>query len=174
MATIDPEQERRRLAEFYSYQMDGELEKVAGQADDLTDVAREALQAEMARRSLSTPTLEEEAQTDERAASVSETGELVTNESAYQDHSEVEFRDLVTIRSFWGLLEAELAKGLLDAAGIECFLSDSNMVRMDWFNANALGGVKLRVDPHNVEAANQILDDAVLENDAPGELDSPD
>ena len=47
MATIDPEQERLRLVEFYSYQMDGELEKVAGQAYDLTDVAREALRAEM-------------------------------------------------------------------------------------------------------------------------------
>jgi hypothetical protein len=31
------------------------------------------------------------------------------------------------------------------------------MVRMDWFNANALGGVKLRVDTHNVEAANRVL-----------------
>jgi hypothetical protein len=28
---------------------------------------------------------------------------------------------------------------------------------MDWFNANALGGVKLRVDTHNVEAANRVL-----------------
>jgi hypothetical protein len=31
------------------------------------------------------------------------------------------------------------------------------MVRMDWFNANALGGVKLRVDAHNVDAANRVL-----------------
>jgi hypothetical protein len=70
---------------------------------------------------------------------------------------ELEFRDLVTIRTFWGLLEAELAKGLLDSAGIESFLFDDNMVRMDWFNANALGGVKLRVDAHNVDAANRVL-----------------
>ncbi len=70
---------------------------------------------------------------------------------------ELEFRDLMTIRAFWGLLEAQLAKGLLDSAGIESFLFDDNMVRMDWFNANALGGVKLRVDAHNVEAANRVL-----------------
>lgn len=31
MAKIDPQQERMRLAEFYSQQMDGELEKVASQ-----------------------------------------------------------------------------------------------------------------------------------------------
>jgi hypothetical protein len=50
-----------------------------------------------------------------------------------------------------------LAKGLLDAAGIESFLFDDNMVRMNWFNANALGGVKLRVDAENVQAANEVL-----------------
>jgi len=59
--------------------------------------------------------------------------------------------------------EAELAKGLLDSAGIESFLFDDNMVRMDWFNANALGGVKLRVDAHNVEAANQVLQEVSAE-----------
>ena len=48
MATIDPEQESRRLAEVYSVQSDGELEQVAAQAFDLTDVAREALRAEPA------------------------------------------------------------------------------------------------------------------------------
>jgi len=172
MARIDPEQERRRLAEFYAYQMDGELEKVAGQAEELTDLAREALLAEMARRGLSTAKLEEQTEPDEAAASVSERGELVINESAHRDRNDAEFRDLVTIRSFWDLLEAELAKGLLDAAGIECFLSDSNMVRMDWFNANALGGVKLRVDPRNVEAANRILDESVADAAAAEEEDS--
>ena len=53
MAMIDPEQERQRLAEFYSQQMDGELEKVAEQAYELTDLARQALRAEMSRRGLS-------------------------------------------------------------------------------------------------------------------------
>ena len=52
MAMIDPEQERRRLAEFYSGQMDGELEEVAGQAHELTDLARGELRAELAKRGL--------------------------------------------------------------------------------------------------------------------------
>jgi len=52
MARIDPEQERRRLFEFYSGQMDGELEQVAAQAYELTDLAREQLRAELARRGL--------------------------------------------------------------------------------------------------------------------------
>jgi hypothetical protein len=52
-----------------------------------------------------------------------------------------------------------MAKGALDSAGIEAFLSDGNMVRLDWFNANALGGVKSRVDPENVDAATKLLDE---------------
>ena len=137
MATIDPEQERARLAEFYSRQTDGELEEVAKQADDLTDVAREALRSELSKRGLYVGQMEE---------SDAEPGEDAT-----------EFRDLIVVRRYWTLPEAELAKGALDAEGIESFLFDENMVR--GFNANAIGGVKLRVDPQNVEAANRILDE---------------
>jgi len=141
MTTIDPEQERQRLAEAYAGQTDGELENIAGNASDLTELARETLRAELARRGLYVGQLEP---------------------TALQG-DEAEFRDLVVIRTFWNLMEAELAKGLLDAAGIESFLFDDNMVRLDWFNANALGGVKLRVDAVNVEAANQVLEEAAAE-----------
>ena len=53
MAKIDPEQERQRLATFYAGQLDGELEKVAGEAYELSDLAREVLKLELERRSLS-------------------------------------------------------------------------------------------------------------------------
>src|SRR5271165_2361919 len=99
MAMIDPEQERRRLAEVYSQQTDGELEQVAAGAHDLTEVAREALRAELTGRGLYVGQLEEGAPETEDA----------------------EFRDLVVIRSFWNLVEAELAKGVLEAAGIKAF-----------------------------------------------------
>lgn len=48
MATIDPEQERRRLAESYSRQSDEELEELAKHAGDPTDIALESLRAELA------------------------------------------------------------------------------------------------------------------------------
>ena len=133
--TIDPQKERGRLSETYGGKTDEELQQVDTHSGELTDIAQEVLRDELARRRLP--------QNFERP------------DAAGQD--ELEFRDLVTIRAFWGLLEAQLAKGLLDSAGIESFLFDDNMVRMDWFNANALGGVKLRVDAHNVEAANRVL-----------------
>jgi hypothetical protein len=141
MTMIDPAQEQQRLADLYASQTDEELENVAAQAHELTEVAREALRAELTKRGLYVGQLEEPAPEQDAA----------------------EFRNLVTIRTFWNLMEAELAKGLLDAAGIEPFLFDDNMVRLDWFNANALGGVKLRVDASNVEAANQVLEEAAAE-----------
>jgi hypothetical protein len=151
MAMIDPEQERRRLAEVYSHQTDSELEQVASQDDDLTDIALHTLREEMAKRGL--------------------THDLLDGASD-ADQPVTEFRDLVVIRSYWNLLDAELARGALESAGIECFLFDDNIVRMDWFNANAMGGVKLRVDPENVEAANRILDESVKDIPASDEPDS--
>jgi hypothetical protein len=143
MAMIDPEQERRRLAALYSGQNDEDLEQVAAQGAELTEIAREALRAELTKRGLYVGQLEQPP----------------------HGSDELEFRDLVTIRSFWNLVEAELAKGLLDAAGIESFLFDANVVNLDWFNANAMGGVKLRVDAPNVEMANRVLDENVSEGD---------
>jgi hypothetical protein len=151
MAMMDPQQEKLRLEELYASDTDEQLENVAAQAHELTEVARETLRAELSKRGLYVGQLEGTAPEQDNA----------------------EFRDLVTIRAFWNLLEAELAKGLLDSAGIESFLFDDNMVRLDWFNANALGGVKLRVDAGNVDAANQVLEEAAADAAAtPEESDS--
>ena len=142
---IDPEQERARLTEVYSQQTDEQLEEIARHGDDLTDVARQSLQAELSRRGLTNDPPEEFADTNQ---------------------AELAFRNLITIRSYWNLLEAELAKGTLEAAGIESFLFDDNMVRMDWFNANAIGGVKLRIDRGNVDDANRILDESIPDGES--------
>ena len=138
MAKIDREQERRRLAEFYAQQTDGELESVARQSGELTEIAREALRAELRMRGLYVGSLEN-----------------VT----VPDDGEQEFRNLVTIRTFWNPLEADLAKGVLEAANIESFLFDENIIRQNFFYASALGGVRLRVDAANVEEANRILEE---------------
>ena len=52
---IDPTKENVRLREHYAGMEDGELQKIAADADGLTEVAREALNAEMARRGLEVP-----------------------------------------------------------------------------------------------------------------------
>lgn len=138
MAKIDPEQERTRLEAAYAGQTNEGLEQIAAQVSDLTEIGREVLRAELSKRGLYVGQLDQPAGVDVE-----------------------EFRDLVTIRAFWNLLEAQMAKGLLDAEGIESFLFDENMVRLDWFNANALGGVKLRVDAANADEATRILEESI-------------
>jgi hypothetical protein len=134
------DQERVRLVEAYSKISDGELEKIAGEADELTDVAREALQTEVARRGLRF--------------------ELAQHPAS----DEMEIRHLVTLRTFRDLPEALLAKGSLESAGIECSLGDDNMVRLDWFYSNAIGGIKLLVDRSDLEAAEEVLTQPIPEH----------
>jgi hypothetical protein len=75
----------------------------------------------------------------------------------------VELQHLVTIRKFRDLPEALLAKGSLESAGVECYLTDDNMVRMDWFISNLLGGVKLNVKAEDASAAMEILSQPIPE-----------
>lgn|SRR5512146_2904084 len=71
---------------------------------------------------------------------------------------------LVTLATFRDLPEALLAKGKLESAGIACFLADDNMVRTDWFWSNAIGGVKLKVEQEDVEAAMEVLSEEIPES----------
>jgi len=164
MARLDSEEEKQRLAEFYSRQLDGELEKVATQAYELTDLAHEVLRAELGKRGLSTELKEQ--------PPVPFTPPVLPGDppAMEEDHTEIETEDgvlesrnLVTIRQFRDLPEALLAHGCLESAGIEAALIDDNMVRMDWFLSNLVGGVKLQVDSQNVDEANAILSQPIPE-----------
>src|SRR5258708_39825286 len=64
---------------------------------------------------------------------------------APEPRQQMEMQKLVTIRQFRDLPEALLAKGSLESAGIECFLADENLVRLDWFISNFIGGVKINL-----------------------------
>jgi hypothetical protein len=74
----------------------------------------------------------------------------------------LESRELVTVRVFVNISEALFAKGSLESAGIECFLVDDNMVRLDWFMVNVIGGIKLKVAAEDVEAALALLNRPML------------
>lgn len=141
MSEIDWEQERRRLTALYSQMAEGELQEIATEASTLTEVARSVLSDEFQRRGME-PVAE-----------------------APKVTRDFEFQDLVTIRQFRDLPEAILARGVLESAGIETFLADDNIVRMDWFISNLVGGIKLKVRKEDLEAANEVLQEPV-----PGEL----
>jgi hypothetical protein len=137
---LDEPSERHRLATNYAAMSDGELLRLAGDPDSLTEPAWDALEEEMDRRKLECP--------DDRE-----------NEG----REAIEVQELVTIRQFRDLPEALLAKGSLESAGIECFLADENLVRLDWFISNFIGGVKLKVRPADLEPARRLLDEPILE-----------
>ena len=76
----------------------------------------------------------------------------------------------VTVGKFIEAIDAQMAKGLLESAGIECFLHGEN--------ANSLLGAafraRLQVHKHDEEAARQILDvaNADVANAEPGTAES--
>jgi hypothetical protein len=147
-----PEQERDRIAGVYAGMSDEELEKMAESGFELSEIARQALEAEIKRRGLN------------RALAPPPGIDVY------------ELNDLVTLRKFLDLPEALLAKGSLESAGIESYLVDDNMVRLDWFISNILGGIKLSVHAGDVEAAHQILNQAIpetIEIEGIGEYEQP-
>ena len=137
---LDEQAEKRRLAANYAAMTDGELQRLARNAESLTELAWDALEDELDRRQLELP-----------------------EDVASEPRQALEMRELVTVRQFRDLPEALLAKGSLESAGIECFLADENLVRLDWFISNFIGGIKLNVHPADVENARQLLDEPILE-----------
>jgi hypothetical protein len=137
---IDPVRERQRLIDVYSHMTDAELQDLAEDTASLTGLASQVLNDEMVRRELSP---------------------LQPDPDGLQD--ETALGPMVTIRSFPDVMQAWLAKSSLESAGIECYLVDDNMVRLDWGISIVLGGVKLRVKPEDAEEALVFLDQPVPE-----------
>ncbi len=113
-----------------------ELLELARSYDGLAEIAQAALRAEFARRGLEPPEVEG--------------GEVL------------EFRSVVTLRRYRDLAEAIVARAVLESAGIEAWIADENLVRMDWFYSNMVGGMRLQVAEDDETAAREIL-----EQDAP-------
>jgi hypothetical protein len=147
-----PEEERIRIAAVYSAMSDEELRQIAESGDELSAAAHEALVAEAAKRDL-------------HIEIAPPRGEDV-----------LEFNETVTLRQFRDLPDALLARGSLESAGIEAYLVDDNMIRMDWFISNLLGGIKLKVRPEDAEAANEILNlptPEILDVEGVGNFEQP-
>jgi ribosomal protein S27AE len=141
MAAEDLERERQRLAKLYASMSDGELQQVADDAGSLMEVALLALADEVQRRGLDI--------------------DLAESAVPMKDVSQSE---LVTIRQFRDLPEALLAKGSLESAGIDSYFADDNMVRLDWFISNLIGGIKLKVRKEDEEEASQLLNQPISED----------
>jgi putative signal transducing protein len=92
------------------------------------------------------------------------------------DKLEKEQRQFVILRRYRDLPEAVVVKSILDSEGIECFLSDENLIRMDWFWSGLLGGVKLWVKQQDVDEAQNLIDQSPPEGfdvEGVGEFQQP-
>jgi len=128
------------FAARYASMSDAELIELAAKSWELSDAAWDALEDELDRRGIEAPATEEVPQIEA-----------------------LEKRDLVLLRRFRDLPEALLAKGMLESTGIPCSLADDNMVRLDWFISNLLGGVKLMVDAEDFAEASRVLNEPAPE-----------
>jgi hypothetical protein len=156
MAKTDAAKETKRLAALYAGMEDTELAEIVADASSLTEIARQVLRAEMARRGM-------EALPEIATPKPSDAREPIPPAP-------------VMIRRYRDLPEASIAKSILDSAGIENYLADDNLVRLDWFYSNLIGGIKLFVQPQDAEEANNLLSQSVPEKfnvDTPGEYEQP-
>lgn len=141
MAKIDPQQERERLTALYAAMSDLELHKVGQNPAALTDWAFDALRAEMAKRGL-----------DWAGKDLPIPSKMVRAE-AKEDAGNTP----VVIRQYRDIPEAMTDRMILEAADIDCYLYDENMVRLDWLWSNLLGGLKLVVRRSDAEDAEKAL-----------------
>ena len=121
------------LAAQYAQMSETELMELARSYDGLLEIAQEALRAEFARRGLEPPLVEEP--------------------------EEFEFRRLVTVRRYRDLTEAFVGRSLLESSGISAWIADENLVRLNWFYSNFVGGMRLQVDERDESAAREILEE---------------
>jgi hypothetical protein len=152
MTVPTPEQELQRMVAVYRAMSDEELLRIAESGDELSTPAQEAFRAEITSRGLR------------------------IDDSVPSGGDVFEFNESVTLRQFRDLPDALLAKGSLESAGIQAYLVDDNMIRMDWFTSNLLGGIKLKVRAEDAEAAAEILNQPIpemLEVEGIGNFEQP-
>ena len=119
MASIDPEHEWRQLKETYGQMTEDELSAVAEDAYDLTPIAREVLQAEIAARGLPIQLKAKPAVTA----------------------ADIDIDDLACIYQLWDADEAKWVKGILDVASILSFLGPENVLHLEDFKSGFENGL---------------------------------
>lgn len=143
MADPPIDERRRRIEQEYGRKTDAELKDLADAGSSLTDIARQVLRAEITRRGLSISVL------DEVPVPVSTPAAVPL---------------LLIVRVYRDLPDALIAQSVLDSAGIECFLFDENIVRLNWLWSYAIHCIKLRVADEDAADAAQLLDQPPLES----------
>lgn len=65
--------------------------------------------------------------------------------------------ELITLRTFDNSIDAHLIKSKLEDEGIVCFLFDEHLIGLNPLLNHTIGGIKLKINNSDYEAANSIL-----------------
>lgn len=65
---------------------------------------------------------------------------------------------LATLVTFSTLAEAQVAKGMLEAAGVESWIADSETASAAWQMTPAMGGIRLQVARDEIDRARAVFD----------------
>ena len=133
------------MQEVYSQMSEDELQSVADEAYDLTDIAKQVLKAEIETRRLDIRLQESPPESEEE-------------EPAGDPDFDPSDLDLVVARRVWDEAEARTAKEILDNSRIPSYLGPKNVERLKDFGGNYEKGVDLKVrevDRQNASAALQ-------------------
>jgi hypothetical protein len=105
--------------------------------DELVETARECLDKELARRGL--------------------TAQMKAAEAAEEQPSNDPGDQMVAAAVFSNADEADLARALLESAGITCFLANEHTAGFNFTLSNDISGLPLLVAARNLDQAREIL-----------------
>jgi len=156
MNIADPIEEHRRLQALYNGMTDEELEAVADEAYQLTEIAVEVLQSEIRSRRLDI----------QLRNSQLESKPSFTDDDLNLDPADL---DLVHLQRVWDLYEARQAKSILLEAGIPCFLGPDNIAKLEAFDSAFKPGMDLKVRGVDQQTAVSVLAEFAPKTEPPVE-----
>lgn len=66
---------------------------------------------------------------------------------------------LITLKTFSSDISAHLLKTRLESEGVECFILDENIVRLNSFYDLAVGGIRLQVREEDFQRAKELIEE---------------
>jgi len=78
---------------------------------------------------------------------------------------------LATAATFYNLHEADIALGLLQSCGVDCFLCDEHMHRVHPLASEIIGGVRLQVAEEDLALARELLQEYKAEPEPPAPIE---
>lgn len=130
---IDVQKEWRELVETYSQMADEELQSLAAEGNELTDLAKQALQSQLKARGLRVEFVE--------AAPVSESSD---RDDPRGDVDPSEF-ELIDIAHGFSAEDARDIKTALDKGGVPSFIGPNNIDNVDDYHGSFEDGIPMRV-----------------------------